>query len=222
MARLDDLLEEISNAAGIYLTDPRSNLKPFFLLLDDYVELASKLYLLTNIPKWKDTDNSNHFKNFHTVTSEVQAHINQQHPAHAQRVRELCEEFSDRRRQRNGFFHSADLLALNTSERACLQAFDELVEYVEIIFGTECRRRIAANQRVAVLFALVRAKRKALFDGAIEKALRDIFCDFPINQPKPSKKGMQVVEFPTPLHERACLWHNATTIYQRLRDAGLI
>ena len=47
MAKLDDLLRELANAAEIYLTFSDAYLKPVFLLPDDYVELASRLFLKT-------------------------------------------------------------------------------------------------------------------------------------------------------------------------------
>lgn len=45
MAKLADLLHQLGNAAEIYLALSDACLKPVFLVLDDYVKLASRIFL---------------------------------------------------------------------------------------------------------------------------------------------------------------------------------
>lgn len=224
MAKLDDLLHEIGNAAEIFLTSSDAYLKPVFLLLDDYVELGSKLYLKTRDRNWSDTKTNGSFKNFHNVLSEVLAAVSATNqPKAKERVKDLHAEMSERRDQRNGLFHSADMVALNASERSVLKAFEEILEYLEILYGEIVKQRIAADNRLAVLFALIRLKRLAREDGRYAELLSDCFRNMPSNHPKPPKKrGAHVVEFPTDLHRRACLWKDIDSVRRALQDAGLL
>ena len=224
MAKLDDLLHELGNAAEIYLTSSDAYLKPVFLLLDDYVELSSKLYLKTRDRNWSDTKSNGAFKSFHNLLSEVLAAISSASIPHTRdRLKVLHSEMSERREQRNNLFHSADMVALNASERSVLQAFEEILEYLAILFGASVQQRIADDNRLAVLFGLIRLKRLAREGGHYAELWAKCFRDMPSNHPNPPKKrGAQVVEFPTDLHRRACLWKDILSIRRELQNAGLL
>ncbi len=224
MAKLDDLLYELGSAAEIYLTSSDAYLKPVFLLLDDYVELASKLYLKTRDKNWSDTKSNGAFKNFHNILSEVLAAVRATSPPQTRdRVKVLHDEMSERREQRNKLFHSADMVSLNANERCVLQAFEEILEYLTILFGPSVHQRIAGDNRLAVLFGLIRLKRLAREGGHHAELWAKCFRDMPSNHPNPPKKrGAQVVEFPTDLHRRACLWKDIMSVRRELQSAGLL
>lgn len=224
MAKIDDLLHELGNAAEIYLTSSDAYLKPVFLLLDDYVELASKLYLKTRDKSWSDTKSNGAFKNFHNVLSEVLAAVSTANPPQTKdRAKRRHEEMTKRREQRNNLFHSADMVALNASERSVLQAFEEILEYLGILFGPSVQQRIADDNRLSVLFGLIRLKRLARDGGQYADLWSKCFREMPSNHPNPPKKrGAQVVEFPADLHRRACLWKDIMGVRRELQSAGLL
>jgi hypothetical protein len=91
------------------------------------------------------------------------------------------------------------------------------------LFGTSVQQRIADDNRLAVLFGLIRLKRLARDGGHYAELWAKCFRDMLSNHPNPPKKrGAQVVEFPTDLHRRACLWKDIMSVRRELQNAGLL
>src|SRR4051812_31423664 len=85
--KLPYLVNEVNAAMEVYLsgrTGQQYN-RTTFILCDDCAELASKLFLITDMPAWSDRRANNSFKNFRDVTGEVRgvflAHRAADHPA---------------------------------------------------------------------------------------------------------------------------------------------
>src|SRR4051794_7682908 len=105
MADLTHLAEEICAGGEIYYTGRVGGqyLKTSFLLCDDYVELGSKLFLITNDKDWSDKQ-SGRFKGFRTVLNDVRDQAVALGLDLAP-IDELQERMRQRRDRRNGFFH---------------------------------------------------------------------------------------------------------------------
>ena len=85
----------------------------------------------------------------------------------------------ERRTRRNDFFHSTHLLDLNVNKRGCVEAFCDLIEFGELLFGDDWRREIAANTKTDILCALFQLERMAFSDPTIEPKTNGLLESWP-------------------------------------------
>jgi hypothetical protein len=135
MGQLRYLLLEVCAGVEIFFTGRSGSvyLKTAFILCDDYTELASKLFLLTDDPKWSDKDKHGRFKKYHTVLNDVRGVISAKRAADLPKLNTLQAEMKNRRRSRNDFFHSANLLNLNVAAHNCVEAYCDLLDYGHLL-----------------------------------------------------------------------------------------
>lgn len=216
MSQLTYLIDEICAGAEIYFTGRQGGqyLKTAFILCDDYTELTSKLFLLTNNPAWSDTNASGRFKNYHTIQTDVQGVFNTSRPADLPVIIRLHANMKARRDRRNDFFHSTKLLDLNVSQRNCVEAFCDLLDYGAILFGGDWKEEVQAARNLATLEILLRLEKKSFSDPSVTPKVNAILRDCPRNKQSGSKKGVHLTEHPEDLHLRLSIIHGG----QDLRD----
>ena len=221
MAQLGYLMDEIGSGMEIYYSSRLGGryLRTAFILCDDYVELLSKLWLVENVGGWDDKKSNGSFKNFRQVLADVKNAKNGRcHPDQHRRVVGLMEEMKARRIRRNDFFHSTHLLDLNVNRRGCIEAFCDLAEFGESLFGDDWRQAVEANTKTAILCALFRLERLGFADPTMEARINKILANWPRRERDRRtipKKGTQYAEHPEDLHLRLCLdWGG-----RELRDA---
>lgn len=221
MSQLVYLVDEIGSGMEIYYSS-RLNARYFkttFILCDDYVELLSKLWLVENVHGWTDTRANGGFKNFSQILNDIgNAKSGHCHPDEHQRIVKLINQMKKRRKRRNEFFHSTHLLDLNVNKRGCVEAFCDLIEFGELLFGDDWSREIETNTKTDTLCALFRLEKMALTDSTIELSINKLLETWPRREKELRsipKKGTQYVKHPEDLHLRLCLdWDG-----RKLRDA---
>ena len=204
-------MDEISSGMEIYYSSRMGGryLKTSFILCDDYVELLSKLWLSERIPKWSDKKPNGSFKNFRAILDEVTRTI--QRRGVDKDIRRACDLVSamrNRRARRNGFFHSTQLLDLSTSKRSCVEAFCDLFEFGELLFGDDWNREIEANVKTETLCVLFCLDRKAFSDASVEPRISALLETWPRREKDRKtipKKGTQYAKYPEDMHLRLCL-----------------
>jgi hypothetical protein len=169
MSQLTYLIDEVCAGAEIYFTGRQGGqyLKTAFILCDDYTEITSKLFLLTDDPAWSDAKANGRFKNYRNIQTDVQDVIRAKRPADLPRIERLLANMKARRDRRNDFFHSTRLLDLNVSQRNCVEAFCDLLDYGSILFGDEWTEEVQAARNLATLEILLRLERKSFSDQSV-------------------------------------------------------
>lgn len=173
MSKLPYLVGELNAAIEIYLsgrTGQQYN-RTAFILCDDCAELASKLFLLTDTPAWRDTKANGHFKRFTEVTAEVRAVFHAKRPGDHAAADTLLKRVEDRRYRRNEFFHSTRLLDLNFHARDCVESLCDLLDYGKLLFpadpatpGSGWDAAVEATGNMETCEAILRLDRKAYGD----------------------------------------------------------
>ena len=221
MPQLIYLMNEIGSGMEIFFSSRtgRHYFKTAFILCDDYVELLSKLWLKENINDWKDTKTNNGFKKFPQILNEVKDGMKGHcHPDEHRRIIKLAERMKERRRRRNEFFHSTHLLDLDVSKRVCVEAFCDLTEFGELLFGDDWRREIESSTKTDILCTLFQLEKMASDNPSIESSINRLLGKWPRREKERQwipKKGTQYAEHPEDMHLRLCLdWGG-----RELRDA---
>jgi hypothetical protein len=213
------LVDEICAGVEIYYTGRTGGqyLKTAFILCDDYSELVSKLFLLTYNPQWTDKKPNNQFKNYHDVMQDVKAVVTVKMVVHLQRVISLQDAMTNRHNRRNDFFHSAGLLDLSVTSRNCIEAFCDLLEYGELLFGRVWRTSLESCRNLATLEVMLQLEKLAFSDPSITPKVSKILQDWPRNTHNNKKKGAHVAEYPEDLHFRLCVTCGGKTLRDKLK-----
>lgn len=210
MPRLVYLVDEIGSGMEIYYSSRLSGryLKTAFILCDDYVELISKLWLVENVNGWMDKKGNGSFKSFQQILNDVKDSKNGHcHPSEHQRIVELTHRIKERRTRRNEFFHSTHLLDLSVNKRRCVEAFCDLIEFGELLFGNDWCREIETNTKTDILCVLFQLEKMAFVDTTIEPRINELLGAWPRREKERavSKKGTQYAKHPEDMHLRLCL-----------------
>ncbi|MBM4447364.1 MAG: hypothetical protein FJ023_08490 [Chloroflexi bacterium] len=213
------LMDEICAGVEIYYTGRTGGqyLKTAFILCDDYSELVSKFFLMTDDASWTDVNPGGRYKNYHAILLEVERIVSTKTPAQLSRVKELQEAMANRRERRNDFFHSTKLLDLSVQQRNCVEAFCDLLEYGEILLGNDWRDAIDANSNIATLEIMLKLERCACSDPSITPKMNKIFQAWPRNTPNNKKKGIHVTEYPEDQHLLLCVIWGGKDLRDKLK-----
>jgi hypothetical protein len=203
MSQLTYLVDEICAGVEIYFTGRTGGqyLKTAFILCDDYTELTSKLFLLTDDPAWSDNAGGR-FKNYRRVQTDVQDVFRLKRRAELPQLLALHDRMKTRREHRNNFFHSTRLLELNVSQRYCVEAFCDLLDYGKLLFETEWVDETKAARDLETLELLLRLEKKSFSSPALTITVNQILHDCPRNKSNLPKRGVHVTVHPEDLHLR--------------------
>ncbi|MBI5374413.1 MAG: hypothetical protein HZA77_03195 [Candidatus Schekmanbacteria bacterium] len=213
------LVDEICAGVEIYYTGRTGGqyMKTSFILCDDYSELVSKLFLLTDNQNWTDKKPNGNFKNYHDVLQNVKAVVATKMVVHLQKVNDLQDAMKNRRNRRNDFFHSASLLDLNVTSRNCVEAFCDVLQYGEILFGTDWRMALEACRNLATLEVMLQLEKLAFSDPSVTPKVNKILQDWPRNIQNNKKKGSHIAEYPEDLHFRLCITFGGKPLRDKLK-----
>ena len=213
------LMDELCAGVEIYYTGRTGGqyLKTAFILCDDYSELVSKLFLLTDNVQWTDKKPNNHSKNYDDVLQDVEGVVGAKMPAQLGRVKDLQAAMTNRRKRRNDFFHSTSLLDLSVTHRNCVEAFCDLLEYGEILAGVDWRTALEASRNLATLEVMLQLEKCALSDPSITPKMNQILQNWPRNIQNNKKKGAHVAEYPEDLHFRLSVTCGGKALRDKLK-----
>ena len=223
MPELVYLVDEIGSGMEIYFSSRLVGRydKTAFILCDDYVELLSKLWLVENVTDWKDTRENGSYKNFPQILGEVGKHKRDHcHTDEHRRIVELTNQMKKRRSRRNDFFHSPSLLDLNVRKRGCVEAFCDLTEFGELLFGDDWRREIKSNTKADILCTLFQLEKMAIANSTIEHSINEIFENLPRRRQDLRtipKRGTQYANYQDDLYLRLCLDWNGDELRNTLK-----
>lgn len=218
MVNVMHLAEEICAGAEIYYTGRTGGqyFKTSFILCDDYTELSSKLFLIQSDSNWSDRKGNGQWKSYKYILADTLNECKLQKPTTVQRVTEIHAEMLARRGRRNEFFHSANLLDLSISFRACIEAYCDLFEYCELLFG-DWGRAAASVRNLETLMILFKLDRRALSDPSVSGQVNDVVGEWARNQSSKKVTGVQEARFPEDLHLRMCVINGSTELRDRLQ-----
>jgi hypothetical protein len=218
MSKLPYLVAEINAALEVYLsgrTGQQYN-RTAFILCDDCVELANKLFLLTDTPTWSDKKANNNFKNFWDVSAEVRAVFLAKRAGDHAAADALLTRIQARRDRRNKCFHSTDLLDLNLQPRDCIDAFCDLLDYGKLLFPADWDREVAASGNMDACEALVRLDRKTWGDPSVGPKVNDILAKWPRRGPQPKTRGCEVAHHAEDMHLRLAIRNGGNELRDKL------
>lgn len=212
-------MDEICAGVEIYYTGRTGGqyLKTAFILCDDYSELVSKLFLLLDNPRWTDQKANSRFKSYKDIMEEVKGVVTAKGAQHQARVRELQSAMERRRKRRNDFFHSTNLLDLSVTTRNCVESFCDLLEYGEILIGADWRTALDASRNLASYEIMLRLDRLAFSDPSIIQRVNQVLKDWPRNTRNSKRKGVHLTEYPEDLHLRLCVTCGGKELRDKLR-----
>jgi hypothetical protein len=219
MSKLPYLVAEINAALEVYLAGRNGQQynRTAFILCDDGVELASKLFLITDMASWSDTKTNGRFKNFKEVTKEVRAvFLATRAPDHVV-LQTLLERIEARRDRRNAFFHSTHLLDLNLHPRDCVEAFCDLLDYGKLLFPADWDSAVTAAGNMETCEVVVRIDKKTYGDPSVGPKMNDILCHLPRSGPRPKKKGCEVAHHAEDIHLRLAIRNGGKGLRDKLR-----
>lgn len=201
------LLDEICAGVEIYYSGRQGGqyLKTSFILCDDYTELTAKLFLLTENPNWSDVKPNNRFKNYHEVQQDVCQEIQNSRPADSPRITALSLAMEQRRTRRNDFFHSTKLLDLSVTQRICVEAFCDLLDYGLLLFGSDWTSALQVCRNLETLEILLRLEKKSFSDPSIHSKVNHVFKQLPRNGKNLPQRGAQIAYPFEDLYYRMCV-----------------
>ncbi len=213
------LMDELCAGVEIYYTGRTGGqyLKTAFILCDDYTELVSKLYLLTDNVSWTDKKPNSHFKTYHDVLLDVEDVIGTKMPAQLQQVKDLQAAMKSRRDRRNDFFHSTNLLDLGVTSRNCVESFCDLLQYGEVLLGADWRTALETCCNLATLEIMLQLEKRALCDPLITLKMNKILQNWPRNTQNNKIRGAHVAEYPEDLHLRLCVTCGGKALRDKLK-----
>jgi hypothetical protein len=212
------LLDEITAGAEIYYSGRIGGqyLKSSFILCDDFTELTSKLFLLCENPAWSDRTTRG-FKSYHRVKVDVEDALAIARGGDVAAAREFHTRMRSRRDRRNRFFHGADLLDLNVTQRMCLESYCDLLQYGRLLFEKAWTDAVAGSRNLETYELLFEVERRALSDPAVASGLMRLLSSWPRNSPGTRRVGIQVAVHPEDLHLRLCVINGGAVLRDRLR-----
>jgi len=248
------LLRNICTGVEIYFTGRSEDeyLKTAFVLCDDYTELTSKLWLITDNTKWSDThakeankliaarknvaamakgegtatpeeialvENGGRFDKFKAydeVLNDVRGVMEKKRDRDVAALDLLQRAMKERRKQRNGFFHSAQLLSLTIGKAECVEAFCDLLDYGRLLFGDSWSDELAGARNLKTMEILLRLEKRASNNPALRERVNRVFEQWAVND-KATKKGSMVARYPNDLHLRLCVIHGDSELRTRLQ-----
>jgi hypothetical protein len=226
MSKLPYLVSEVNAALEVYLsgrTGQQYN-RTAFILCDDGVELASKLFLITDDPAWSDQKGGNRFKNFWDISREVRSVFRRKRPADLGTVDALLGKMEARRTRRNDFFHSTSLLDLNFHARDCIEALCDLLDYGKLLFPTNRAQPdldwgfvVEGTGNMETCEAILRLDLKGYSDPSVPPKINTILKSAKRLGEKPTAKGCEVVHHPEDYHLRLCVRNGGKALRDQLR-----
>jgi hypothetical protein len=219
MSKLPYLVSEINAALEIYLSGRvgQQYNRTAFILCDDCAELTSKLFLLTDNPKWSDIKADGRYKNFRDFSGDVRAIFVVKHAKDYEKVDSVLMKIESRRERRNKFFHSTDLLDLTLQPRDCVESFCDLLDYGKLLFPGRWEIEVAAAGNMETCEALIRLDRKTYGDPSVGPKVNDILAKWPRKGPKPKKKGCEVAHHAEDMHLRLAIRNGGDELRDKLR-----
>jgi hypothetical protein len=221
VGHLTYLIDEICAGLEIYYSGRTGGqyLKTAFILCDDYTELVSKLFLLEKSNNWSDSKPNGKFKNYYDVQKDVKDFFAATRATDLPKVQVLHDAMEKRRGRRNDFFHSTSLLDLNVSQRNCVDAFCDLLEYGELLFGSEWQKELTTCRDLETLQVLLLLEKRAFSDTTITPKVSTILSKWPRREKDRAvyKRGTQYAEYPEDLHLRLCVIWGGPELLQKLK-----
>jgi hypothetical protein len=211
------LMDEICAGVEIYFSGRIGGqyLKTAFILCDDYTELTSKLFLRDVNLNWSDLTQSGRFKSYGSVLDDVAEAVGGQ--AIESIAGEILGRMRERRKRRNDFFHSTQLLDLGVTIRMCVQGFCDLLAYGELLFAERWRVALSGCRNLETYGVLLRLEQESWRDPGIPPQVNRILAAWPRNIRYPSL-GTQVAQYPEDLHLRLCVTTGGDDLLNELRS----
>jgi hypothetical protein len=212
-------MDEICAGVEIYYTGRTGGqyFKTAFILCDDYSELVSKLFLLSDNPEWTDESARGRFKSYHEVMSDVKRVVTQKLAEREVQIDRLQHAMKRRRSRRNEFFHSTSLLDLSVTARNCVESFCDLLEYGDVLMADAWRTALESARNLATLEIMLKLERLAFSDPSVTPKVNQILQNWPRNSEKNKKKGTHLAEYPEDLHLRLCVTCGGRALRDKLK-----
>lgn len=211
MSRLRALVEEVDTLLEIHLagrSTTRFN-RVAYVLTDDAVELASKLYLSRKVDKWSDAKPTGGHKGFRFVTKEVRDATGDAS------VARLLDAMDARRDHRNGFFHSTKLLELTVNNARVNEALVDVLDLCALLFDPDWGAETPVA--IATAAALVRLDHAASRHPALPARVEAVLAAEPRHgKPTQRKTGCATVAHPADQHAVIAVRHGGAPLRDRL------
>jgi len=219
VTKLPYLIDEICAAVEIYYTgrEGMQYVRTAFILCDDYTELVAKLFLLTDDAEWSDKKKDDHFKSYHQILSDTETLFAEKRPADIIAVRDLHARMRDRRRSRNGFFHSTHLLDLSLNRRAVVEAFCDLFTYGELLFPCDWQKHVESSRNLDTMRVLLIIEKAGFSDPSLWPKAAAMIRACPRNAYSRAKVGVHLTRFPDDFHLRLCVTYGSNILRDKLK-----
>jgi hypothetical protein len=219
VSKLPYLVREINATMEVYVsgrTGQQYN-RTVFILCDDGAELANKLFLITDTPKWSDKRANGSFKNFKEVSAEVRSVFLAKRVADHAAADALLIRIEGRRDRRNAFFHSTNLLDLNFHARDCVEALVDLLDYGKLLFPADWDAAVAGTGNMESCEVILRIDKKSYADPSVEPKMNAVLKKQPRLGERPAKHGCEVAHHPEDFHLRLAIRNGNKDFRDKLR-----
>lgn len=212
MSKLRHLVGEVEAAFDIHLAGRSTEQfnRTVFILVDDAVELAAKLFLIERDSSWSDSKANGRFKNFGDVIREVRAAVGNA------AVDALLTRAEARRQRRNGFFHSTHLLDLTIPSHEVNLALADLFDLGMALFP-DWGAEVEAAGNLETADALVRLDCRSRADPSLTPRVMAVFERHQRASGKARARGCEVVFHPEDHHLRLAVRNGGKVLRDTLR-----
>lgn len=241
VTKLPYLIEEICAAVEIYYMGRTGGhyLKTAYILCDDYTELTAKLFLLVDNRRWSDKKNvgpytncatptcgrrasignpsANQFKNYYDILNDVEAVFQTKRAADLPSVKAIHSRMLDRRKRRNDFFHSTNLLDLSIAQRGVFEAFCDLFTYGELLFGPQWQANVESSRNLDTMRILLLIEKENIRNPTLMDKAMHIIQKERRNKTSTAKNGVHITEYPEDLHLRLSISNGSNILRDKLK-----
>jgi len=149
----------------------------------------------------------NGFKKFQTVIDEVKTAKPDSNPANVP-LHDTLDRISDRRANRNKFFHDQNQTGLTVDDESCLYALTDLYGLCGFLFGSDYHKRVEAKAVVRAQVVVIKLKWHGTQTGAVLNHYSDIL----------RLRGTIQLAYTAAAHEFCTLNEDARNFYQRIKQ----
>jgi hypothetical protein len=163
-----------------------------------------KSWLQMKVASWNPVSHQHSgrdiYKNFNTLIRETKSAT----PGNTT-LTSLLDKFQSRREKRNNFFHNHELAGLTVQPRECLQAFCDLFQLMEELFGIDYIDKVTNEPIIKAQIAIIRLKHHGINVERVLSHYRvavDEIGDKTIKANNPRYEYYVIYDHPAALYDR--------------------
>lgn len=173
---------------------------------DQKAKLQESLASHQPLSNWSE-ERGGGFKNFKDVVDEVKDATPSTGDPSSSELHKVLDRIQERRTNRNKFFHDQNQTGLTVDNDSCLDAFFDLYQLCDYLFGASYRDQLQAKVVVRAQIAVIKLKRQGAHVGGAINHYNKVL----------KERGNVILEYNGLAHEYCALHEDASRFLQRIQ-----